>query len=173
MNPRKIILSKPFNWFIATLLFFLSLLISVQPPFFDIGAPFQYLHLMALMIILMLTAGEFPLWILLLVGIIVDTFHQNILGSSSLLFLFFLPLVQLFCQSTVRFSLLQIWGVFCMFLCCYILGQLLINTVLSKEEISLLTLLVNSIFGMVLFPILFAGVLFFFQLRKNGALTPL
>ncbi len=161
------------NWGIMVVIFALCLSISAAPHFFKTIAPLQHLPLICLCIAVILTAGDFPLWLLFIFGLMIDSIQGGTLGSSSLLLVLILPYIQLLSRSAVRFSLPRSWLLFISFLLLYQGGQILIQYILSEGTLPSRRLVFDSVAAILLFPILFAIVLYIGNRFRRNMMTPL
>ena len=151
---------KSLGWIVMTLLFALCLSISAAPHFFETIAPLRFLPLICLYIILVFTAGEFPLWLLFAFGLLIDSIQGANLGSSSLLLVLTVPYIQVLNRSAARFSPMRIWFLFIALLLPYQGGHWLIQYALDEATLPIRRLVFDMISAAVLFPIIFAIALY-------------
>lgn len=145
---------------ILVLLFALSLSLSAAPRLFETFAPLQYLPLICLGCAVILTAGEFPLLLLFLFGLLIDSVHNLTLGSSSLLLVLIMPYIQLLSRSALRFSFLRAWVLFTVFLLLYQGGQSAIQYLVHAQISALPRLALDTLAAVLLFPVIFAIILY-------------
>lgn len=162
-----------FHWMIMVLLFMISLSLSAAPRLFESVAPLQYLPLICLGIAVFFTAGEFPLLLLFVFGLLIDGVHGLPLGGSSVLLVLIVPYIQLLSHSALRFSWLRIWLLFVAFLLLYQGGQVCIQFILSGDTPIAERLVMDILAAILLFPVIFATVLYFNGRGRDNMRTPL
>lgn len=161
------------NWLIMVLLFALCLSISAAPRFFDAFAPLSFLPLICLYSAVIFAADDFPLWLLFIFGLLMDSIQGATLGSSSLLFALITPYIQLMSQSALRFSLMRVWLLFIGFLLLYLTGQAAISFLLGQENFPDQALALNTTAAILLFPLIFGIVLWLNNRLNRNMMTPL
>lgn len=168
MNIRRMM-----NWVIMVLLFALCLSISAAPRFFDSLTPLSFLPLICLYSAVIFAADDFPLWLLFVFGLLMDSIQGATLGSSSLLLVLITPYIQLMTRSALRFSLMRIWLLFVAFLLLYVAGQESIQFFLGYEDFPDQALASDMAAAIFLFPIIFGVVLWLSNRLNRNMMTPL
>ncbi|NQY83057.1 MAG: hypothetical protein HRT36_08700 [Alphaproteobacteria bacterium] len=173
MNWSLLTARQILGWCLLLLVFVLCLVISTQPSIFAHFSPLRYLHLICLSVVITLISGEFPLILLMIFGLMIDSLHGSLLGSSSLLLVLIVPYLQLVSCSAVRFSVPRIWLMFVGFIVFYQIGQKSLQFLLRNTIIDYRAVLLDSLWAMILFPVIFAGVLYLFRRCSRNVTIPL
>ena len=109
--------------------FLLCLGISTQPAIFGHYSVLAYAHLIVVFLMLQFSRAGLPLWLLFILGLMIDSTYMQLLGSSSVLLMILHAIIQPVRQSMVRYSVLVNVSLFGVFLVLYVGIQLWLQTV--------------------------------------------